>query len=85
MSTPDLTKAQLASILAAVAAVIGVVQTAPVRIQVVLVIVIGALGVAWIISDAILRHGRAGSAAAQHNLAAAQIAAAPLDQGDAAP
>lgn len=85
MSTPDITKAQIASIVAALVAVIGVVQTAPVRLQVALIVVLGSVAVAWIVSDAIVRHGRSGNAAAQANLAAAQVAALPADQGDKKP
>lgn len=86
MSTPNITQAQIAAVVAALVAVIGVVTQAPERLQYPLVIVLGAVAVAWIVSDAILRHGRAGVAAAQHNQAAAEVtaaaAAAHLDQGD---
>lgn len=80
MRTPDVTPAQAGSITAAVAAVVAVVQTAPERLQVPLVLAIAVLGAAWIVSDALLRRGRAGIVAAR----AAAVAELPADQVDAA-
>lgn len=89
MKAPNITQAQIAAVIAALVAVIGVIQTVNERLQLPLIYVLGAIAVAWIISDAVLRHGRSGVAAAQHNQAAAEVTAAAatahLDQGDAPP
>lgn len=82
MKTPDVTPAQYGTVTAAIAAVLAIVYQAPDRLQIPLLIVLGALGIAWLISDAIIRHGRSGAAAAQHVLAAAQIQAMPADGDD---
>lgn len=82
MQTPNITQAQIAAIVAAVAAVIGIVQTAPERLQLALLVVLGAIAVSWIVSDAIVRHGRSGNAAAQANLAAVQVQSLPADGDD---
>lgn len=88
MKTPDLTPAQVIAFLGALAGALIVLfklnltaeQQAALTTIIATVVPFG-----WIVADSIIRHGRAGAAAAQHNLAAAQIAAAPLDEGDAAP
>lgn len=59
LSTPDITKAQVGTIVAALVAVLAVIQTAPVRLQVPLVIVLGVIAVALILADAVIRYGRA--------------------------
>lgn len=86
MQTPNITQAQIAAIVAAVGAVLAIINQADDRLQIPLLALIGVLGLAWIVSDAIVRHGRAGVAAAQHVEAAAEITAAAatahLDQGD---
>jgi hypothetical protein len=85
MNTPDVTPAQAGTVAAALAAVLAIVYQAPERLQIPLLIVLGALGVAWLISDAVIRHGRSGAVAAQHNLSAAQLSNLPADGVDQAP
>lgn len=58
-STPDITTGQGVSIGGTLAAVLAVVLTAPERLQQTLLLVIGAVAIAALISDAIIRHGRA--------------------------
>lgn len=86
MKSPNITQAQIAAVAAALVAVLGVISQAPERLQQTLIIVLGAVAVAWILADALIRPGRAKVAAAQHNQAAAEVAAAAatahLDQGD---
>lgn len=79
MKTPDITPAQIVSGCGAVLAALVVLFKLNLtgEQQAALLTVIGTVvPVAWQISDAILRHGRAGVAAAQHLQAAAEITAA---------
>lgn len=93
MQTPDITKAQVLAWLAVVVAVAGVLgapefglgSSPPwVRLIIAAGLVIAA-AVSHIVSDAIIRHGRSGAVAAQHQLAVAQIQAIPVDHVDNAP
>lgn len=79
MKTPDLTPAQLISGLGAVLSALVVLFKLNLtgEQQAALLTVIGTIvPVAWQLSDAIVRHGRAGVVAAQHQQAAAEITAA---------
>lgn len=76
MKSPNITQAQIAAVIGALGAVLAIVYQAPERLQLPLLGVLGAIAVAWIVSDALVRHGRAGVAAAQHTQAAAEVAAA---------
>lgn len=92
MKTPDLTPAQIVSGLAALATALVVLfklnitaeQQAAFATALAVVVPLG-----WTIADAIIRHGRAGVVAAQHQQAAAEVAAAAatahLDLGDSPP
>lgn len=60
MQTPNITQAQIATVVAALVAVLGVVQTAPQRLQVPLLVGIAVIAVAWIVGDAVIRYGRSG-------------------------
>lgn len=86
MNTPNITQAQIGAIVAAIGAVLAIVNQAPDRLQIPILGVVAVIAVAWIVSDAIVRHGRAGVAAAVHTQAAAEVTAAAatahLDQGD---
>ena len=59
MQTPNITPAQTGAISAVLAAVIAALSAAPDRLQVPLVAAAAIVAVAWIIGDAIVRHGRA--------------------------
>jgi len=89
VQTPNITQAQIGASVAAVGAVVALINQAPDRLQVPLIALIGVLGLGWIVSDAIVRHGRSGVVAAQHAQAAAEVTAAAatahLDQGDLPP
>lgn len=78
MKTPDITPAQTGALTAALVAVIAAVQAAPERVQVPLVAAAAIVAVAWIIGDAIVRHGRSGIEAAR----VAAVAALPPDALD---
>lgn len=65
MKTPDVTPAQTGALTAAVAAVVATVQAAPERLQVPLLAAIALVAAAWIVSDALVRRGRAGIEAAR--------------------
>lgn len=79
MKAPDLTPAQIVSALAALATALVVLfklnisgeQQAAFATAIGVIVPIG-----WQIADAIIRHGRAGVAAAQHVQAAAEVTAA---------
>lgn len=58
MQTPNITPAQTGALTAALAAVIAVIAQAPERLQVPLVAAIALLATAWILGDAVVRHGR---------------------------
>jgi type III secretory pathway component EscS len=86
MSTPSITAAQVVAFAVALlgAATIVFKLNLSDAEQAKLVAVITAVVIsAWPIADSIIRHGRSNAVAAQHNLAAAHIAATPIDQGDA--
>jgi len=76
MRTPNLTQAQWSSALAALVAIIAAVQGADERLQVPLLVVIGAVAVALIVSDAVIRHGRS-------RIEAARVSSAPALPPDA--
>lgn len=76
MKTPNVTQAQVGALLAALAAVVATVQAAPERLQVPLLVAVAGIVVAWIVADAVIRHGRAG-------IEAARVAAAPALPADA--
>lgn len=78
MQTPNITPAQTGAISAVLAAVIATIQAAPDRLQVPLVAAAAIVAVAWIIGDAIVRHGRSGIEAAR----VAAVAALPPDALD---
>lgn len=86
MKTPDLTPAQLVSGLVALAGALIVLfklnltQEQQAALGTIIATVVPT---AWIVADAIIRHGRNANAAAQAHLAAVQIAATPADVGDA--
>lgn len=89
MKSPDLTPAQLVAGLGALVAALVVLFKLNVSDaqQAALLTALGVIvPVAWQVADAIVRHGRANVAAAQHLQAAAEVAAAAstahLDQGD---
>lgn len=89
MKTPDVTPAQIAVALAAIVSACVVLFKLNISDAEQAQLVIGltaVIGVSWKIADAIIRHGRAGVVAAQHQQAAAEITAAAatahLDQGD---
>ncbi len=65
MKTPDITPAQTGALTAALAAGIAAIQAAPDRLQVPLVAAAAIVATAWIIGDAIVRHGRSGIEAAR--------------------
>lgn len=86
MSTPDVTPAQIASWLTAIVAACAVLFKLNLDPQTQALVVGGLaaiVAIGWQVGDAIIRHGRSGNAAAQANLAAAQIANLPPDVGDA--
>jgi hypothetical protein len=83
MKTPDITPAQVA---AALGAVLFKLNVSDEQMAVIVGAIATVVPAAWAIADAIIRHGRAGVAAAQHVQAAAEVTAAAatahLDQGD---
>lgn len=89
MKAPDLTPAQIVSALAALATALVVLFKLNItgEQQAAFVTAIGVVvPIGWQIADSVIRHGRSNVAAAQHNQAAAEVAAAAatahLDQGD---
>ncbi len=78
MKTPDITPAQTGALTAALAAVIAAIQAAPDRLQVPLVVAAALVATAWIIGDAVVRHGRSGIEAAR----VAAVASLPPDALD---
>lgn len=90
MKTPDVTPAQLAAALGSILTALVVLFKLNISDQD-MAIILGAIATivptAWAFADAIIRHGRAGVVAAQHQQAAAEITAAAntahLDMGDA--
>lgn len=78
MKTPDITPAQTGALTAALVAVIAAIQAAPERVQVPLVAAVAFVAAAWIVGDAVVRHGRAGIEAQR----VAAIAALPPDALD---
>lgn len=86
MSTPSITAAQLVAALSALAGALVVLfklRLTQEQQAALITIIATAVPIGWVIADSIIRHGRSGAAAAQHNLAAAQITAVPVDLGDA--
>jgi hypothetical protein len=85
MSTPDLTPAAVVSALSALAGALVVLfklnltQEQQAALVTVIATVVPA---AWLVADAVIRHGRSGAVAAQHNLAAAQVANPPVEGDD---
>lgn len=82
MSTPDVTPTQYATAAGALAAVLAIVYQAPARLQIPILALVGVLGVAWLLADAVIRHGRSNAVAAQHALATAQIQNMPTEGDD---
>jgi hypothetical protein len=82
MPMPNITQAQVAAVVAALVAVIGVISQAPERLQLPLVIVIGAIAVTWIVSDVYLRGKRTETVTASHQVAIAQLQNLPSDGDD---
>lgn len=57
--TPDITTGQITTGLAGLGAIVAVVEGAPERLQVPLLLVVGVVASAYLISDAVIRYGRA--------------------------
>ena len=58
MKTPDVTPAQTGALTAVLAAIIAALSAAPDRLQVPLLAAVTVVASAWIVGDAIVRHGR---------------------------
>lgn len=80
---PDITHAQVAAPITSLVAVIGVVQTAPERLQLPLIIIVGVNAAVWLLADAFLRGKRNESAAAVVNQVTEQIRSFPREGNDA--
>jgi hypothetical protein len=59
LATPDVTPVQMGAGVTALGAVLAVIYQAPERLQVPILALVALLGSAWLVSDAIIRHGRA--------------------------
>lgn len=79
---PDITHAQVAAPVSAVASAIAVVEQAPVRLQLPLLIIIGVLAGLWLVSDAYLRGKRNDAASATVLHAVATLQSKPADGDD---
>jgi len=80
VKTPDITPVQTGALTAALVAVVAAIQAAPERVQVPLVAAVAFVAAAWIVGDAVVRHGRSGIESAR----VAAVASLPPDALDAA-
>lgn len=76
LATPDITNAQIVSVVGALTTIMGVILAAPERLQIPLIAAIALIAAVWIIADVYLRGKRATA------VATIQAAAPPSVTGE---